>query len=263
MVAGVHVAAMKAVAARLDELGGNLGALVQVPLVVLGVGRQGGQGRIPCMVLAERAFKQQDTGFQGHGRPLGHLIGALGGREVRDGEIQVLDHLVHNELAAVAGTVEGFQILGTHGLVVPRDVAEAFDLGEIEVSAEEAGQGLVADAHLCIRAVVQVFQEGVDVPEGGPAPAAAAGGNRALAHPLVGHVVLGVVVVVGEVQVRGREQLIEADGIGLQLTLALEERVGGKPVPGHGVQQVVTAGKSESGKQKQNGVKYLFHRGIH
>ena len=53
------------------------------------------------------------------------------------------------------------------------------------------------------------------------------------------------------------------DGVGLELTLALEERVGGKPVLGNGVQQVVAAGESESGQEHQYGNDYLFHSGIH
>ena len=136
-VAGVHFAGVQAVAAGLDELQGDLGALVQVPLVVLGIGRQGGKGGIPRVILAEGAFEQQDTGFQGHGRPFRDLVRALGGGEVRNREVQVLDHLLKDQLAAVAGLVEFLGVRGAQGLVIPRDVAEALDLGEIEVGAEE------------------------------------------------------------------------------------------------------------------------------
>ena len=263
MIARVHVAGVQTVTAGLDELQGNLGAFGQIPLVILGIGRQGSQGGVACMVLPVSAFEQEDAGLQGHGRPLGHLIGALGGGEVPNGKVQVFDHLLHDQLTAVAGLVEQLGVRGADGFVIPRDVAEALDLGEIEVGAEETGEGRIFDTDLLVRAVADVLQQGVDIAEGRPAPAAAAGRNGALAHALVGHVVLGEVVVVGHIQLRGGEQFIEADGVGLELTLALEERVGGKPVLGDGVQQVVAAGESESGQEHQYGNDYLFHSGIH
>ena len=173
-------------------------------------------------------------------------------------------HLLHHELTGVAGAVQLLGIGGADGRVVPRDVTEALHLLEIEERAEETGQSLVLGTHGRILAMVQVLQEGVDVAQGAPAPAAAAGRNGPLSHFLVGKVVLGVMVVVGDVNVpAGREIPVKDDGERLQFTLALEESVSGKPVLRNGVQQVVAAGESKPGKHYQNGKQYLFHGRIH
>ena len=93
----LEVAGMQAVTAGLDEFPGHLGALLEIPLVVVGIGRDGLQEDIPCVILAEGAFEQADLGFQGHCGPLGNLVCALVDREVVDGEVYVLEHLPEYE----------------------------------------------------------------------------------------------------------------------------------------------------------------------
>ena len=239
----LEVAGMQAVAAAVDEIGRNLCALIQIPLVALGIGRKSCQGRISSVIFAEGAFEKEHPGLQGHGGPLGHLISALGGGQLCNCEIEVFDHLVYDELAAVAGLVELCGFGGTDGFVVPRHIAEALDFREVEICAEETCESLVLGAHNLILAVGEFLYESVDIAEGGPAPAAAGCRDGAFAEAFRRHVVLGIVIVVGDVQVGAREQLIEADGESLELALALEEGVRSQSVLGNGVQKIVAAGE--------------------
>ena len=248
----LEVAGMKAIAAGLDEFLGNLGALFQIPFIVMGIGREGLEEYISCVILAEGSFEQQETGLQGHGGPFGHLIGALGRRKVRDSEVNVFDHLAHNELAAVAGTVQFVDVGRTNGVFVPRNIAEALYLFKIDIGAEETGQGLELGAHGGIRAMIQIVQKRIHIAQGTPAPATAAGRDGTLTHALVGHVVLGVMVVIGHIEALTGEVLVEHDGESPEFTFTLEESVLGELVLGNGIQKVVAAGKSEPGKHKQD-----------
>jgi hypothetical protein len=55
------------------------------------------------VILPESALEKEETGLEGHGGPLRDLVGALGGRQIGDGEVDVLDHLVHDVLTGVGG----------------------------------------------------------------------------------------------------------------------------------------------------------------
>ena len=246
------VVGVQTVAAGLDEFLGNLGALFKIPCVRLGIGGECLQEDITCVVFAEGSLKEQESRFEGHRRPFGDFVGMLVCGEISNGKVYVLYHFAHYELTAVAGPVQLFGLGRAQGMAVPRHVAETLHLLKIEVDAEETGDCLIFDAYRRVGTVIQVFYKGVDVTEGAPAPAAAAGGNGAFTHPLVGHIVLGIVVVVGHVKAFTGESLVEHDGESPELTFALEESVLCEFILGYGIQQVVAGYESEPGKHQEN-----------
>ena len=74
------------------------------------------------------------------------------GRQVADGEIDVLDHALHDVFSRIARTIE-LSIGRADRFRIPRHVAEPLDLFEIEIGSEETGEALVLQAHVAILAV--------------------------------------------------------------------------------------------------------------
>ena len=142
-----------------------------------------------------------------------------------DGVIDVLDHALHDEFARVARALE-LGIGRTEGLGIPGHIAEAFHLLEVEVGAEEAGQGVVARPDLGVLAVDRIFEQRVDVAQAGPGPAAARCRDRAAAAHLLGQVAVDQVVPVLVVESVARERRIEFVAEGLQFVFVREEGLG-------------------------------------
>jgi len=128
--------------------------------------------------------------------------------------------------ARVAGTLQ-LGVGRTEGLGIPGHVAEALHLLEIEVGAEETGHGVVAVADVGVLAVARVFEQGVELAQVGPRPAAARGGNRAAVAHFGGDFVLHDVVVAFVVKAVAGEDRVEGVAEGLQLVFVREERVSG------------------------------------
>ena len=248
---------MNAVTAVINEILGDLGALVQIPLIAVGVGAV-----VKLRVIfAESTFEEQETGLQGHGRELGNLVGALGGGQVGNSEVNVLNHLFHDELTGVAGTVEGLGIGRSHRLVVPRNISEALDLLKVEVGAEETGKALVLGADGRIGAIGKVLQQRVHVAQGAPAPASARRRSLTVTLDFVhkAHLHIGVGIFHEEVRATG-QHAIQVHAEGLKLLLSLKEAFGRHAVLGNSIQHVVAAGKGKTGQDGKQEICYLFHR---
>ena len=177
------------------------------------------------MVFAERAFEEAETRFQGQCRPFRDAVKVVLGGQVEDGEIDVLDHALHDVLARIARTLE-FGIGRADRFRVPRHVAEPLDLFEVEIDAEEAGQRVVAVTDVGVLAVARIFEQRVDVAQVGPCPAAARRGDRTAAAHLLRQVVVDDVVPVLVVEPVGRERRVEFVAESLQLVFVREEGFG-------------------------------------
>ena len=84
---------------------------------------------------------------------------------VRAGEVEILEHALHDVFAAVARLVEGDHVLGVDRGVVPGHCAEEFHLLEVLPGAPEAGRSLIMGVGLLGKSAgfVHVCQEVVDV----------------------------------------------------------------------------------------------------
>ena len=61
---------------------------------------------IDFMILAVGSLEQAESRFQCQCRPFGNGIDRSGFRQVRNGEVNVFQHLAHDELTGVARLVE-------------------------------------------------------------------------------------------------------------------------------------------------------------
>ena len=206
------------IAAVGDEFLGCVGGLFEIPFPVVFVA-------VDAVVLAERAFEEAEARLERQRRPFRHAVEIAFGRQIADGEVDVLDHALHDEFARVAGTLQ-LGVGRTEGLGIPGHVAEALHLLEIEVGAEETGHGVVAVADVGVLAVARVFEQGVELAQVGPRPAAARGGNRAAVAHFGGDFVLHDVVVAFVVKAVAGEDRVEGVAEGLQLVFVREEGLG-------------------------------------
>ena len=177
------------------------------------------------MVFAERAFEETETRFQGQSRPFRDTVEVVFGGQVADGEIDVLDHALHDVFSRIARTIE-FSIGRADRFRIPRHVAEPLDLFEIEIGAEETGQRVVVVTDVKVLAVDRVFEQRVDIAQVGPCPAAARCGDRAAAAHLLRQVVVNDVVPVLVVEPVGREDRVEFVAESLQLVFVREKGFG-------------------------------------
>ena len=206
------------IAAVGDEFLGCVGGLFEIPFPVVFVA-------VDAVVLAERAFEEAEARLERQRRPFRHAVEIAFGRQIADGEVDVLDHALHDEFARVEGTLQ-LGVGRTEGLGIPGHVAEALHLLEIEVGAEETGHGVVAVADVGVLAVARVFEQGVELAQVGPRPAAARGGNRAAVAHFGGDFVLHDVVVAFVVKAVAGEDRVEGVAEGLQLVFVREEGLG-------------------------------------
>ena len=203
------------------------------------------------VVFPEGAFKQAETGFQRQRRPTVHTVGAHVCRQVLNGIVDVFQHVPHNDFAAVTRPVQLFGV-GLQLGVNPRDVAEALHHIEIEVGAEEAGQGRVFHHGIGILALVHVLQQGVHLAEiapgtGSTAPAAAGGRNGsgiAAAHEggqVQAHQLVALLTVRGFVQ----QVIVEGVREQLQVGFVAEVVLGRHGGLGSAVQEFVAGGQAK------------------
>ena len=127
------------------------------------------------MILAEGSLEEAELRLQGHGRVFVHAIGGLRSsrlaREVCDGHVDILDHVLEHRLAGITREVQVF--VGRADLMVdPRNVTELADHVGIIECAPELRQGRIFFHGLFILAVVDVGQQGVHLAQVGKRPAA-------------------------------------------------------------------------------------------
>ena len=120
------------------------------------------------MVLPVGAFEQAYAGLVGQ-RDVAVDLGRVdpGARIVAvfAGEVEVLEHAVHDVFAAVARFVEGRHVLRVDRCVVPGDGAEGFHLFEVLPCAPEPRRAFVVGVHLLGESLrfAHVREEVVDV----------------------------------------------------------------------------------------------------
>lgn len=144
---------VESVAAVGDELFGSLRRQAEVVFPVV-------LRKVDVVVFAERAFEETETRFQGQSRPFRDTVEVVFGGQVADGEIDVLDHALHDVFSRIARTIE-LSIGRADRFRIPRHVAEPLDLFEIEIGAEETGQRVVVVTDVEVLAVDRVFEQRV------------------------------------------------------------------------------------------------------
>ena len=161
------------VGAFVDDRFGGLGGFFQIIGVVVSL-------EVDAVVFAVGSLEEAEPRFQRQCRPFVDAVGRhlLGQTAAVDGEVDILDHLGHDQLPRIARLVE-VGIRRSELCVVPGHVAETFHLVEIEGGAEEPGQGGIFEHSVLVFALVDIFQQGVYAAQVAPRPAAAGVGNGA------------------------------------------------------------------------------------
>ena len=214
------------------------------------------------MILAESPLEQAGPALERQRGPAGHAVDRLFGRQVQDGKVEVLDHLLHHQLPRIAALFEEQRIAGVDRTVHPGHVAVIFHLLEVEPGPEETRQTFVFEPHALVRTVGRVLQEKVDVAQFLPLPGARRSGNGAVAQHLARKRGLGDDV--GRFAVDrpgGGEHRIEIVGVELALFLRAEEALGSEPVLRETVERILAtaeAARRNTGKDIKND---FFHNG--
>ena len=214
------------------------------------------------VILAEGSLEQAGPAFEGQRGPAGHTVKILFGRQVQDGKVEVLDHLLHHQFPRIAALLEEQRVAGVDRTVHPGHVAVIFHLLEIEPGPEETRQTFVFEPHVLVRAVRGVLQEKVDVAQFLPLPGIRRSGNGAVAQHLARKRGLGDDV--GRFAVDrpgGGEHRVEIVGVELTLFLRAEEVIGCEPVFRETVERILAtaeAARRNTGKDIKND---FFHNG--
>jgi len=125
------------------------------------------------MVFAESAFVEACAGFQSESRTLCGTeslldrLDVVGVLKICDGEIEIFDDFLHDDLAAVAGGKELF-VGRTERAVKPGHIAVAHEFFEVEVCAEEACHAAVESHGILVGAAVAALQKVVAAAEVAP-----------------------------------------------------------------------------------------------
>ena len=174
------------------------------------------------MIFAECSFEQAEAGFECECSPFGHLVNFLLRRKVRNGEINVRQHILHYKFTCIARLVQ-VRIIGFHLLVIPRNVSIPLDLDEILVCTEESAQRLVIFRGFGVITQIKIAEHGIDVPDSTPAPSVAGTRDRTSATHFRHHLSGRVEVRCLRIKSGRRESRIEIIAEGLQTCLRREE----------------------------------------
>ena len=223
------------------------------------------------VVLAVRALKQADPRLEGQCHPTGDKRAALHLRPVsgaiRRGERQVLQHVCHHRLAAVASLVELLRLPGVERMFIPGHIAEGAHHVVVEVGPPEASHpfimavGSLVDFALHLR---QVVEEVVHLTEVIPGPSALLTGVPGVSlqegRRGAGGTVVGILVASpGNVLFRGEESLQEAVGVELQVVLRGHESLGPDGILRLAVQEVLARGASQCQQSHEQECIVSFH----
>ena len=211
------------------------------------------------VVLAKRSFEKQETGLQGHCRPLCQLVRVLGRRKVVDCEVDVFYHLAEDEFTAVAGTVEFLGFGRAYLGIIPGDISEALYLLRIEIRTEEACDCFELYSGLCILAIGKIVQKGVHIAQGAPAPAAAGSRYGTDTAKFIGSQRLCICVCILLVKIGIREHGIEVHRESHHFRVVLEESFGSHLALRSKVEHVVAGDEEHAAGNCNYDIFNLFH----
>ena len=121
------------------------------------------------MILAEGAFKKENSRFQSQSSPFCSTIYILSRGQILDCEIYILKDVFHDHGTWIASAIKGL-VVGIDRLVHPCDITVSLDLLEIEICAKKSCQSLISFPDLIIFTLMRMGKEEVYLPEHVPVP---------------------------------------------------------------------------------------------
>ena len=149
----------------------SVSSLLEIESVVSSVSRKSRQSRLTGVILSECTLEETELSLESKSRVLVYTELRCRCRKVLDSIVDVLEHMLHNDLTVVSWVEESL-ISRAELNVDPRNVSESLHFLKVEVSAEELCESSVLLNCIFIVTVVDVRKKGVHLSEVTPRPAA-------------------------------------------------------------------------------------------